>query len=186
MVNTHTGWLPIFTKSIVSTQLSFIFTSSDITNLPCLLVSLFYSYSQRASFPRNCRLSLLVQISTDLAYHSSISILISFCYLTVVRLYQFRYLRIWHVLAVSTFWSVSVTHIHKHHRFHLTVVHFYQFRYLRIWHTLAVQAFWSISVTHIHKEHRFHTTVLHLYWVRYLRIWHASAVLAFWFASVTH
>ena len=57
------------------------------TNLPRLLVSLFYSYSQRASFPLNCRLSLVVQISTDLAYHSSIGSLVSFCYLTVVRLY---------------------------------------------------------------------------------------------------
>ena len=40
-----------------------------------------YSYSQRASFLLNCRSSSLVQISTNLAYPSSISLLVSFCYL---------------------------------------------------------------------------------------------------------
>ena len=40
-----------------------------------------------------------------------------------------------------TFWSVSVTNIHKELRFHSTVVHFYCFWYLQIWHALSVLTF---------------------------------------------
>ena len=153
----------IFTNSMVSTHLTFIFTSLDIcrSSIPSSinpLVSFCYSYSQRTSFPLNWRSSLLVQISTNLAYPGS----------------------------NIAFWSVSVNHIHKEHRFHTAVLHLYQFRYLQIWYMLAVLAFWSASVTNIHKQHRFHTTVLHLYYFRYLIIWHALAVLVFWSVSVTH
>ena len=78
--------LLLFTKSIVPTQLSFIFTSSDIEEPACkssvsLLVSFFYFYSQKASFLLNCRPSLPVQISKNPAYKSSGRLLVSFCYI---------------------------------------------------------------------------------------------------------
>ena len=53
--------------------------------------------------------------------------------------------------AALAFWSVSVTFIHRVHRFFSAVAPFYQL------------AFWSVSGTFIHDNHRFYLTDVLLY-----------------------
>ena len=194
--------LLIFTKSIVSTQLSFIFPSSDIyrsgiTWQFSLLASFCYSYStysQTASFPFNCPSFLLDRISTNLAYPSSITLYVSFCYSysqTASFLLKCRSPLLLQIstnlasIAVLAFRSVSVTHIHKESRFHSTVVQLYHFKSISIRDIRAVLVVWLAFITFIYKKHCLGSNVVHLHQFRYPRVRHFQAVLAFWSASVS-
>ena len=70
---------------------------------------------------------------------------------TIVLVYKFRYLGSQHTRAVSAL-SVSVTFIHKEHRFYSAVALLYQFRYVKSWNSWAGLAFWSVSHTFIHNK----------------------------------
>ena len=134
--------------------------------ISCLKEPTFSQKSQLVKLTQKLRKSQLFETNLDLDHHFPYDL----STLAVLHLYSFRYLRIWHALAVNT--DQFLLLIHKQHCFHSTVLHFYWIGYLRIWHTLAVLDFWSVSVTHIHKQHRFHSSVVHLYHCRYLQIWH--------------
>ena len=118
-----------------------------------LPVAFWYSYSQTASFPFNCPSFLLDRISTNLAYPSTIRLLVGFCY-SYSRTASFplkcRSSLLPQIstdlasIAVLAFWSISVTHIHKENRFHWTVD---QFRSsIRIRDIRAVLVVGSVSI----------------------------------------
>ena len=143
----------------------------------------------------NCPSFSLDRISTNLAYPSSIRLLVSFCYSysqTASFPLKCRSSLLPQIstnlasIALLAFWSVSVIHIHKENRFHSTVVQLYQFRSIRIrdiWAVLVVRS--AVSITFVYKRHCLCSSVVHLYQFRYPGVRRSQAVLAFWSVSVS-
>ena len=93
---------------------------SGIHSSISILVSFFNSYSQRESFPLNCRSIVPVQKYKNPRYPSCVS----------RRWVRFYY----------------ITFIYKKHCLCSSVVHLYQFRYPGVRRSQAVLAFWSVSL----------------------------------------
>ena len=126
----------------------------------CLKEPTFSQKSQLVKLTQKLRKSQLFETNLDLFHQFSYT-------LAVVHLYSFRYLRIWHALAVNTDQLLLLIFTNS---IVCTQVETLLPQISTNLESIAVLAFWSFSVTHIHNENRFHSIVVQLYQFRSIRI----------------